>query len=166
MDDTLRAIPLALAFALTLGAAAPAAEPPARPAEAGPEEVVRALTRAIDHFDLDGFMAGFAAEITMFYPIESLGPRVDGSAALKATQERVFGGLAARFAEQGIHKGPYFGLVPRDLRTQMLGEDASVVTWHVDRPTHLGRRTAVLARRDGVWRIVSYHASNVPKPGD
>lgn len=162
MRASLRAMGLGLA--LWAGLAGSLAS--AQDAPADPEAVVRGLTRAIDHFDLEGFMAAFAPEVTMFYPIDALGHRVDGADALRTTQERVFGGLAARFAEQGRSEGPYFGLVPLELRTQMLGEDAAVVTWHVDRGTHLGRRTAVLARRQGAWRIVSYHASNVPKAGD
>lgn len=160
-QGTGRAIRCGLALWAALAAAAAAEQVPA-----GPEEVVRGLTRAIDHFDLEGFMAAFAPEVTMFYPIDALGRRVDGAEALRATQERVFSGLAASFAEQGRAEGPYFGLVPLELRTQLLGEEAAVVTWHVDRGSHLGRRTAVLARRDGGWRIVSYHASNVAAAGD
>lgn len=131
----------------------------------GPEAVVRELTRAIDHFDLDAFVASFADEITMFYPIPSIAGRVDGLEALAATQKRVFESLAARFAAEGRPGPPYFGLEPADLEVQPLGETAAVVTWHVDRGEQLGRRTAVLERTRAGWKIVSYHASNLPKPG-
>lgn len=154
--DRLAAILLILT-ALTLPAAAEATGEP-HPAEV----VVRALTRAIDHFDLEGFVAAFHDDVTMFYPIDALARRVDGLEALAATQARVFSGLAEQFRAAGKTEGPYFGLEALDLELQELpGGDAAVVTWHVDRGTHLGRRTAVVEARDGVWKIVSYHASNV-----
>lgn len=129
------------------------------------ETVVRELTRAIDFFDLEAFVAGFHEDITMFYPIDSIAGRVDGLDALAATQERVFARLGERFGAAGRTEGPYFGLVPLDLEVQELpGGEAAVVTWHVDRGTHLGRRTAVVEARHGVWKIASYHASNVTRP--
>ncbi|MHC4065800.1 MAG: nuclear transport factor 2 family protein, partial [Planctomycetota bacterium] len=132
--------------------------------ESHPAEVVaRELTRAIDYFDLEAFVVSFSEDVTMFYPIAALSERVDGREALSGIQERVFEDLGARLREAGKAEPPYFGLEPQDLKVQTLGNDSAVVTWHVDRGTHLGRRTAVVKRLDGSWRIVSYHASNIDK---
>ncbi|MDH3403799.1 MAG: nuclear transport factor 2 family protein [Acidobacteriota bacterium] len=125
------------------------------------ETVARELTRAIDYFDLEAFADSFSDDVTMFYPIASLAQRVDGREALARIQGQVFDTLEAQLREAGTTEPPYFGLEPQDLKVQTLGEDAAVVTWHVDRGTHLGRRTAVVRQLGGSWRIVSYHASNV-----
>ena len=77
----------------------------------------------------------------------------------------VFGRGGLSWHEERIDRPslPILGLEPQDLKVQTLGNDSAVVTWHVDRGTHLGRRTAVVKRLDGSWRIVSYHASNTDK---
>jgi hypothetical protein len=55
---------------------------------------------------------------------------------------------------------PYVRLEPRDLAIELFG-DAALATFHLENGPSLSRRTFVLARRDGVWRIVHLHASNV-----
>lgn len=143
--------------------AAPAAAEQENRGEAHPaEQVVRELTRAIDLFDLPAFVGSFHDDVTMIYPIDGIPRRVDGLDALAATQERVFATLGERFRADGVLEGPYFDLRPENVVVQTVGDGAAVVTWHVDRGSHLGRRTAVVEERDGEWKIVSYHASNVP----
>jgi ketosteroid isomerase-like protein len=74
--------------------------------------------------------------------------------------ERVF---LREFAEAhlGASGPPYLNLQPRDLSIQEIGELA-LVSFHLDLPGALRRRTLVLRRRDGVWKILHLHASNMP----
>jgi hypothetical protein len=37
----------------------------------------------------------------------------------------------------------------------------AVCTFHLDDPDSLGRRTVVLQRRQGAWKIIHIHASTV-----
>lgn len=58
---------------------------------------------------------------------------------------------------------------PERLRLQMLSPDAAVATFEVARPDTIERRTVVLERAGGEWRLVHVHASSVaalPKPGE
>lgn len=155
---------LALAVGIVFPAVAQAQghseEAPLHPAEA----VVLGLVRAIDFFDLEQFVGSFSEDVTMFYPVPGMAERVDGREALAARQKMVFERLRKQFAEAGQTDPPFFNLVATDMRTQALGEVAVVVTYHVDRGTHLGRRTAVVKEIDGTWQIVSFHSSNMAKP--
>jgi len=136
-------------------------EGPRHPAE----EVVLGLVRAIDYFDLDAFVSSFSEEATVFYPITGMAERVEGQAALATRQKMVFESLRKQFKEAGKTAPPFFNLVATDMRVQVLGEGLAVVTYHVDRGTHLGRRTAVVQEQpDGMWRIVSFHSSNMDTP--
>lgn len=46
-----------------------------------------------------------------------------------------------------------------DLMVQVLG-DIALCTFHFDNPERLGRRTIILVRRAGGWKILHLHASN------
>ena len=68
-----------------------------------------------------------------------------------------------RYARELERRGdgpPYMRLQPRDVKIQAF-QDSAVVTFHLLEDGRLGRRTFVFARRDGVWKIVHLHASNV-----
>ena len=55
---------------------------------------------------------------------------------------------------------PYRTLEPKDLLVQTDGQMA-LCTFHLERPAGLGRRTVLLVRRAGAWKILHIHASNV-----
>jgi hypothetical protein len=65
----------------------------------------------------------------------------------------------------GRTQPPYTHLQPRDLKIQSYGEIA-IATFHLDdRPGVLNRRTIVLRRSKGQWKIVHLHASETaPSP--
>ena len=55
-------------------------------------------------------------------------------------------------------------LQPRDLRVQIIGA-AAIVTFELDdRPGFVNRRTLVLRKAGGVWKITHLHASEVAVP--
>lgn len=55
---------------------------------------------------------------------------------------------------------PYASLQPRDLDIKIF-TDAALLTFHIERDNVLSRRTFVMAYRNGCWKIVHVHASNV-----
>ena len=131
----------------------------ARP-EADPEiEVRRTLSdfiQAFDNLDWDRFRAAFADDATVFYP-RAFPRRADGRAEREQTFQQVFSQIRA-----GRTKGPYMDLQPRDLRIQIAGEVA-IVTFHLeDRIGFVNRRTIVLQKAAGEWKIIHLHASEVP----
>ena len=62
---------------------------------------------------------------------------------------------------------PYLNIEPCDLQIQQLGDAVAVVTFHLEHdPETLGRRTLVLCRTPGGWKIAHLHASNFPRDAD
>ena len=55
---------------------------------------------------------------------------------------------------------PFITLEPLNLEIKMFG-DAALVTFHLIDGNALSRRSFVLAKRAGAWKIVHLHASNV-----
>jgi hypothetical protein len=55
---------------------------------------------------------------------------------------------------------PYQKLEPADLLIQ-ISEDMALCTFHLESPGRLGRRSIVLVRSDGDWKILHIHASNI-----
>jgi ketosteroid isomerase-like protein len=61
---------------------------------------------------------------------------------------------------KGVSGPPYHSIRPTDLLIQVFG-DAAIATFHLEHEGSLGRRTIVLAKRGGDWRIVHIHPSGV-----
>jgi len=59
---------------------------------------------------------------------------------------------------------PYMKLAPQDLKIQLLSEDVALVTFHLVDGAKLDRRTVILKRGSGGWKIVHIHASNLVMP--
>jgi hypothetical protein len=51
-------------------------------------------------------------------------------------------------------------LEPKDLKITQLKE-AAIVTFHLENGKSLSRRTLVLSKKDGTWKIIHLHPSNV-----
>lgn len=170
MQRTLRDLPVLVVWLLV--ACTVQAQPSSAPASAGPADAeaeaakaaVLGFTRALDYFDLEGFANSFSEDATLFFPMPWSPDRVDGRAAIRDAQAKEFARARKRFAEAGKTTPPFLNLVALDMHVQKVGAHVAVVTWHVDRGTHLGRRTAVVHKTDGRWQIASFHASNMDKP--
>jgi len=53
-------------------------------------------------------------------------------------------------------------LQPKDLQIQLAGNEVAIATFHLDdRPGLINRRTIVLQKIGGSWKIIHIHASEV-----
>ena len=90
----------------------------------------------------------FAPDAHVFFPFDDSPRRVEGIAAIEDAFRAFFAsGSAGRIA-----------IEPLDLTMQVFG-DIALVTFHLERPAGIGRRTVVLRRDAGRWRIAHLHAS-------
>ena len=129
-------------------------------------EILASLTtflRAFENGNLDAMEASFSEEATSFRRTLMSNGITD---PIETTDYKRARGLPPAMRElvkswQGRLDGPpYMALDPKDLEVQML-TDAAIVTFHLENGRSLSRRTFVLAREEGSWRIVHLHPSNV-----
>jgi ketosteroid isomerase-like protein len=152
----------ALAAAL---AAAPAAAAAAsvEDARASAEAALRAFLHAFENDDLPTMEASFAPDAVCFDPVVA---SAKGSGPLDMQALHRKPGMPATMralVESTLKTGagpPYRKLDPKDLLVQTDGQMA-LCTFHLESPTNLARRTIVLIRRAGAWKILHIHASNV-----
>jgi ketosteroid isomerase-like protein len=114
---------------------------------------VDAVVSGLSHLDADATVAPFADDATVFFPDSAGVPqRVEGKPAIRD--------VFARFMERVRAGGTTsMTLHAEDERVDLAG-DSAIVTFHIKGPI-LSRRTFVLRRIGGVWRVVHLHASNV-----
>jgi ketosteroid isomerase-like protein len=153
------------AAALLLVAASCVFVAPASARMAPPDEVAVFLDRfiaAFDNLDLPTFLEMFEDDATVYYPSPPNSPiRATGRLEFEPAWRQVF--LAIRGSRT---TPPFMDLRPERLQIQRL-TDAAIVTFELhDLPGQTGRRTLLLKRTRGVWRIAHLHASNAPAPSD
>ena len=128
---------------------------------AAPTSIDAFTTRFLQSFenlDLPAFMACFADDATVFFPIPEPPDRVAGKAAIQQRFQQVFERIRT-----GAPSGPpYHPLDPENTQIQLLDPDEAVVTFELKNTERIARRTLVLKRSHGQWHIVHLHASNVP----
>jgi ketosteroid isomerase-like protein len=115
---------------------------------------------AFNNLEWDKFRNSFTDDATVFYP-RGIANRASGRAEIEAHFRLIFEQIRA-----GRSKGPFMDLQPRGLLLQIQGETA-IVTFHLDdRPGFVNRRTLVLRKVGGAWKITHLHASEVAvEPG-
>lgn len=126
--------------------------------ESANSEVAAAVgefTSAFAALDKVRFDRLWAADATAFFPQHPFPiRRVDGKAAVTEWFHRF---MDAR-------KGKPMTLDPKELKIQRFG-DAAVATFHLGSSEQsAGRRTLVLRREAGGWKIVHLHASSLTIP--
>ena len=129
-------------------------------------EVLAALTafvRAFENGDLEAMEAAFSEESTSF-PRTAMSSEITDPIEI-ADYRRVGGmppgmrALVARF-QASPNAPPYMTLDPKDLEIRVF-TDAAIATFHLENERSLSRRTFVLAKEEGSWKIVHLHPSNV-----
>lgn len=146
---------------------APSAARPAHATAADSAAAHRAAAGFIAAFDSlqwEPFRAYFADDITMFFPFPQYPSRADGRQAVEEVFRPFMEAQRTRRAQAG--QPMVQGLAPRDLRVQMAGPDAAIVTFHLGAAESPARRTVVFHRTaDGQWKVVHWHASSAARPG-
>jgi len=152
---------LALAAGLAGAAAAATAQAADRRAEA--ESALRAFLKAFENDDLATMEAAFAPDATSFDPVAAYSAKASPSLDLAALHRQPGMPPTMRaLVQKSLKSGsgpPYRKLDPKDLLIQAEG-DVAVCTFHLESPGALARRTIVLVRRGGAWKILHIHASN------
>jgi len=145
----------ALFLMAVLASSAFAQANPGGTAELEVRKTLADFIQAFDNLDWEQFRAAFADDATVFYP-RAFPNRADGRAEFERTFRRVFEEIRA-----GRSKGPFMDLQPRDLKIK-IAADVAIATFHLDdRPGFLNRRTIVLQKGLGAWKIIHLHASEV-----
>ena len=118
------------------------------------ERVVTQFLTAFSNRDVVGFVPFFSEDATMFFPPSAAAPtgRVRGRNAIEHTFRAIFAKYPPRAP------GPVTPIRPLDLLVEELG-DVAVVTFHLGSETARQRRTLVLRRIGGEWKIVHLHGS-------
>jgi hypothetical protein len=114
--------------------------------------VALAMPRAIDFAEWDAFIDLFADDAVMFFPFTAA--RAVGRDAIASVMKPIFDANRERLP------GPIFGLTPEDVEASAIGGDGAVVSWFMNRAGARQRRSTVLRRVDGEWKIVLVHADN------
>ena len=136
--------------------ASPASSKPAlsRPASGTASAAAAEFIDAFNALDRGRFDALFAEDVTLFFPGAPFEVRrVDGREAVL----KWFG----KFFDAAGKRGGKLNVQPADLHVQDYGSFA-IVTFHLNGGDKVGRRTLVLRREAGAWRIVHLHASAEP----
>src|SRR5260370_7051050 len=113
---------------------------------------------AFEDLDMKQFIACFADDATMFFPMPEPPERVQGKHAIQQRFEHVFASIR-RTAKSGP---PFQHLVPEDLSIQLLNRKIGLVSFHLINEERIARRTLVLTNANGQWFILHLHASNAP----
>ena len=117
---------------------------------------MHAWVAALNRQDMDGVVANFAADVSF------LGTSSQAVLGTPADIRQYFTEVFAKFAPLSVELG--------ELHISALTTDSVVVTgfdrWRITlagTPAEgIGRLSVAIARRDGQWRIVSFHRSAMP----
>ena len=114
------------------------------------------FVQAFDNLDWETFRASFADNATVFHP-RQFAPRAEGRAEVEETFKQVFVRIKGDKTSP-----PYMDLQPKGLQIQFAGGEVAIATFYLeDHPGFLNRRTIVLQKMNGSWKIIHIHASEV-----
>jgi ketosteroid isomerase-like protein len=122
------------------------------------EAFTRTFLRAFENLDMHQFIACFAENATVFFPMPEPPERANGKQAIQQRFQRVFSSIRSA-AKSGP---PFHHLAPEDLKIQMMSGQTAVVSFHLRNSERTARRTLVLTKTNGQWFILHLHASNDP----
>ena len=127
------------------------------------ETALRTFLKAFENDDLAAMEASFAPDATAFDPVVAYAAKSSPDLDLAALHRQpgmppVMRDLVQSSLKTGSGP-PYRHLDPKGLLVQVEG-DVAICTFHLENPGSRARRTIVLVRRGGAWRILHIHASN------
>jgi ketosteroid isomerase-like protein len=111
---------------------------------------------AFRNLEWDRFKEYFADDATAFFPPSARYPyRANNKSAIMDIFKMVF---------ENAHKrktsAPYLDIDPKDIKIQMAGQVA-IVSFTLNDPDMLSRRTLIWAKRSDRWMIIHLHASGI-----
>ncbi len=114
------------------------------------QETLDGFFRAVESRELDRVAPFFEEDAQMFSPLGTYPARLDGRAAIMEQFKAIVEALKQMPSPIRI-----------DAQEQVVREfgDIALVTFHLKLPGPLHRRTFVLRKREGRWRIAHVHAS-------
>jgi uncharacterized protein (TIGR02246 family) len=151
-------IVLAMALVVPASPLAGAIEPDESADRAAIEAFTRKFLQAFEDLDMKQFIACFADDATVFFPMPEQPERVQCKQAIQQRFEQVFASIRST-AKSGP---PFHHLAPEDLAIQLMPGQTAVVSFHLRNAERIGRRTLVLTNANRQWLILHLHASNVP----
>ena len=113
-------------------------------------ETLNDFFRAVEAMQLDRVATFFDEDAQMFSPLGTYPARLDGRAAILAQFKAIADAIKQMPAPLKID--------PQQLVVREFG-DIALVTFHLKLPGPLHRRSFILRKRDGRWRIAHIHAS-------
>jgi ketosteroid isomerase-like protein len=113
-------------------------------------ETLDGFLRAVESHDLDRITPYLEEDAQMFSPLGTYPARLDGRAAVMEQFKAI---------SEAMKQMPTpIRLDPQELVVREFG-DVALVTFHLKLPGPLHRRSFILRKRDGRWRIAHIHAS-------
>jgi uncharacterized protein (TIGR02246 family) len=124
------------------------------------QELMSGFLKAFEDLDMPRFIDCFTDRATVFFPTPEPPERFEGKKAIESHFQQVFDAIRK---SSGATGPPFHHLVPEDLLIQILNPHAAVVSFHLRNSERIARRTFVLTKEAGRWRIAHLHASNVSR---
>lgn len=119
---------------------------------------------AFNNLDWPAFRQCWVASPVVFFPslVEPTGKRTEGADAFEKVWHRQFDQIRQSAAKRGVTRAPFQQLQPKDLRIDFPAPSVAVVTFHLEHgQIGLGRRTLVVSKTEGGWKVTHLHASNL-----
>ena len=112
------------------------------------------FVKAFENLDFDQFQSFFAENVTVFFPPSAMvSGRIDG----KEKSMAVFKAFFQRVKEKKSSP-PYLDIEPEKMKIDLYG-DVAVVTFELNDPGALSRRTIIMRKTNGQYLIIHLHAS-------
>ena len=120
------------------------------PGNSDVRETLDGFFRSVESRDLDRITPYFEEDAQMFSPLGTYPARLDGRAAVMEQ---------FRAISEALKQMPTpIRIDPQEMVVREFG-DIALVTFHLKLPGPLHRRSFILRKRDGRWRIAHIHAS-------
>jgi len=120
-------------------------------------ETINQFVHAFSNLEWEKFTAFFADDATAFFPPSARFPyRANNKQEIEKIFKNVF-----EHAKENKTSPPYIIIEPKDVKIQMAGSVA-IVSFILNDPGMLGRRTIVWKKENERWLIIHLHASGVP----
>ena len=115
-------------------------------------ETFHQFLNAVMSQKLDSILGFFGDDAQMFSPLGTFASRLDGKGAIGKQFQSILDAVKNQFAG-GLK------IEPKDLSARELADNVVLITFHLQLPGPLHRRTFVMTKSGGTWRIAHIHAS-------